>query len=596
MSKKQKPTPEQQQVIDNHILQCRGNYQFFAKHNHFIQNEANELVPMVLNDEQMIMEEIWADIRKAKRMVRLFVLKGRRQGLSTWYASRCHWMTSAKGRFKADENGVVRFTGVLKNQNVSIIAHDPKTTAYLFEMVKRLDANVQPELAQPKLKNNGYIIHFQSPENTGLDSTIMVGSADTKDPASGMMITHSHRSELSKWPAENVKSIMASLDNAIPRNQNTSVLNESTAKGQGNAFHTGFISCRYVYEVYQDTEQKPHWKMKVNEDSDPMNECSSVFIPWFVARKYRMEPVEGFKRTAEEEEWVKRYNLCDSQLQWYRWVLSNRCSGDRNTRSQEYPMNSREAFIASGTPSFDAEKVLHLRDLCTPPSARYDCLFTAGGQFISKPDGIVQVWKEPMQNTSYLISADVSEGLEHGDFSSVDVLDHFTGEQVACAHLKCSPYELAALMYHLGMRYNTAWLAPEKNNHGLTVVDELLRMEYPHVVQDRLAEPLSKGRRRFGWLTTTKSRPMILDNLKLVMSEPDPGIRCAGTYDEMLNFKRQRDGREEADSGTFDDRVMSIAIGKYLIKDLDPVVPPKRNFTPSSRASTSKKPNKRAWY
>lgn len=590
-----KPTEEQQKKLDEHFLRCHYDYPYFARTNHRIQDEDNELVPFILNDEQQVLEEIWADILKDNRLVRLFVLKGRKQGVSTWFASRGHWMITAKGKFK-ERDGKVYFDGLVKNQNMSVIAHDPKTTAYLFEMSKRLDAHVQPEIEQPKLKNNGYIIHFQNDTNTGLDSTIMVGSADTKDACSGMTLTISHRSELAKWPSENIKSLLTSLDNAMPAKRNTAVLNESTAKGLGGEFHSGFISCRYVYEVYQDENQNPHWKMHVNEDADPMNEYSSIFIPWFIARKYQMKVPEGFKRTLEEEKWVGKYNLSDEQLAWYRWSLPNRCGGDKGTRSQEYPMNAKEAFLASGTPSFDIPRVMHFKDLCRPPISRYDCLLSLG-QFVAKADGMLKVWKEPKQGCSYLISADVSEGLEHGDFDSADVLDHMTGEQVAHFHGKMSPYEYAALLYHLGMRYNEAWLVPERNNHGISVIQELERLEYPNIYVEMIVEPPNKPRKRWGWQTSSKSRPLILDNLKQVMMDEDPGIRCAETFDEMGNFKRQKDGREEADSGTFDDRVMSIAIGKHCIKTLPCIVAPSRNQTGGAvgKGRSKKRPSNRAW-
>lgn len=187
-----KITPQEQQVLDEHFLRCHFDYAYYAATNHKIQDENNELVSFVLNDEQAILEEIWLDIEQSGRLVRMYVLKGRKQGVSTWFTSRSHWMITAKGRFKEGPTST-EFIGLVKNQNMSVIAHDPKTTAYLFEMCKRIDENVQPELAQKKTKNNGYLIHFKDDENPknpdSLDSTISVGSADTKDFGSGMTLT-----------------------------------------------------------------------------------------------------------------------------------------------------------------------------------------------------------------------------------------------------------------------------------------------------------------------------------------------------------------------------------------------------------------------
>jgi len=595
-----KLTQQEQEALDNHFIRCHIDYPYFARTNHRIQDENNELVPFILNDEQKILEEIWSDIVKTGRMVRIYVLKGRKQGVSTWFTSRSHWMITARGKFKKEGNQI-NFVGLTKNQNMSVIAHDPKTTAYLFEMCKRIDENVQPELAQKKTKNNGYLIHFKDDENPSgpdsLDSTISVGSADTKDFGSGMTLTISHRSELAKWPAENIKSLLTSLDNAMPAGKNTAVLNESTAKGIGGEFHQGFTTCRYVYEVYQDENQEPHWKMEINEDADPMNEYSSVFIPWFIARKYRRAVPENFKRTAEEEDWVKRYNLSDEQLSWYRWAIPNRCGGDRATRRQEYPMNPQEAFISSGEPAFDVQTIMHLKELCDPPIARYDCLLS-NGQFITKADGTLKVWKEPEKSGNYVISADVSEGLAHGDFHSADVLEHDTGEQVAHYHGKMEPWEYASLLIALGNRYNEAWLVPEKNNHGQQVIQELIKADYPNIYMEMIEEPPNKPRKRFGWVTTgagDRKRQALVDHGKKLIYDGNPGINDPKTYEEMLNFKRQADGKERADNGTFDDCVMSWLIGQYVRESLPYATRTRKGPVDTGRGGNQKKPNPKAF-
>ena len=590
-----------QQALDAHYLRCLMDYAYFAETNHRIQSEDNELIPFVLNDEQKIVEEIIADIQKAGRLVRLWILKGRKQGISTYWTSRSHWLLTAKGKFKKDKNGNTTFAGIAKNQNAVIVAHDPKTTQYLYEMFKRLDANVQPELQQDKLKCNGYQIHYQNEARTGLDSTIMLGSADVSDFGSGMTLTIRHCSELAKFPAENVKSLLTSLDNTMPFNKNTYELNESTAKGIGNAFHRGFTGCRYVYTVFQDANQVPGWSLTINENADPMNIASSIFIPYFIASKYRMTPPEGFKRTLEEEEWRNKYNMSDEQIYWTRWCLANRCGGDKATRRQEYPQNALEAFVSSGEPAFDTETILRLKDLCEPPVARYDCLIS-NGQFISKADGAIKVWKEPVFSNNYVISADVSEGLAHGDFHSADVLEHDTGEQVAHYHGKMEPWEFASLLIAIGKRYNEAWLVPEKNNHGQQVIQELLKADYPNIYMEMIEEPPAKPRKRFGWVTTgsgDRKKQALIDNGKKIISEGNPGINDPLTYEEMLNFKRQADGKERADNGTFDDAVMSWLIGQYVRETLPYATRTRKtNSGPggSGRGGKKEKKSMKAWY
>jgi hypothetical protein len=599
-------TTAEQQALDAHYQRCGWDYSYFCQHNHMVQNKKNELVYFKLNEAQVILEEIWADIEKAGRRIRLFCLKGRKQGISTWFESRGHWMIVGKGKYRKNDKGGVDYLGPTKNTNMSIIAHDPPTTETLFGICKRLEENLHPEFVFPKAKNNEHIILYKDdkdPKNpASLDSSIVVGTANTQDFGSGMTLTISHRSELAKWPAENVKSLLLSLDNALPDHKNTAVLNESTAKGVGGEFHHGFVGCRYIYEVFQDKNQVAGWKMEINTDVNENNEYSRIFIPWFVTKEYARPPLADFKLTLEEKGWKEKYNLSDEQIQWYRWCLYNNCSGDKSLRAQEFPNCWQEAFISSGEPAFDTETILRLKDLCEPPIARYDCLIS-NGQFISKADGAFKVWKEPDLKSNYVISADVSEGLAHGDFHSADVLEHDTGEQVAHYHGKMEPWEFASLLIAIGKRYNEAWLVPEKNNHGQQVIQELLKADYPNIYMEMIEEPPAKPRKRFGWVTTgsgDRKKQALIDNGKKIISEGNPGINDPLTYEEMLNFKRQADGKERADNGTFDDAVMSWLIGQYTRETL-PYATRTRKVThgPGGKSKTGKgkkSPDKLAYY
>jgi len=593
-----KITLEEQAQLDAFFLKCHYDYQFFAATQQKIQTTENTLEPMKLWDEQLILEEIWLDIVKSGRLLRLWLLKSRRQGFSTWALSKSHWLITARGEFENTQEGL-KFKGLRKNQIMSVIAHDPRTTSFLFDVFKRMNDSVQPELRQKTTKNNGYLIHFKDEDDphgvVSLDSSVFMGSSDTADCGSGMGLTIVLCDELAKWPSENAKSLLTSLNNALSDSKNSVAFYISTAKGIGGEYYNGFNNCRYVYEVTQTKDQKPVWTMRINENSEAESQSSSVFVPWYTAKKYRMPVPSNFKRTEEEKRWQEKYNLSDEQIMWYRHCLVNRCAGDRAMRQQEYPFTAKEAFIGSGTPSFDLERLEHFRKLCEIPIARYDCLLS-GGQFISAKQGLLRVWEEPRRGTAYLISADVSEGLEIGDFDSADVIDHLTGIQVAHFHGKMSPFEYAQFLYYLGMRYNGAWICPERNNHGLSVVQELIRLEYENIYVEVIVEPPNKPRKRFGWLTTEKSRALVLDNLKQVATGEDPGIRCAETYEEMMNFKRQKDGREEADAGTFDDRVLSISIGKHLIKTLPCVVVRRKiQGDGTGRGSKQKKPDNKAF-
>ena len=189
-------------------------------------------------------------------------------------------------------------------------------------------------------------------------------------------------------------------------------------------------------------------------------------------------------------------------------------------------------------------------------------------KFVDNPEGHLSVWTMPVPGQAYLISADVAEGLEHGDFDSATVWNHMTKQEVAHFHGKMSPFKFAYVLESLGYMYNSAWLVPERNNHGISVIEKLMELEYPNIYVEMIPDPPHKARRRFGWVTSKKSRVLILDTLIEDVLNNSHGIKSKETFKEMLNFKTQNDGKIEADAGSFDDRVMDAAIGRYAMNTL----------------------------
>ena len=559
-------SPEIQQQFDDHVFNCMTSFEYYCLNCIKIQDEHTQLVPLKLNAVQRMLEEIWHDIVNAGRLIRLYILKSRRQTVSTWSTAKIFWLVAGTGR---------------KNQYATIIAHDPSTTSYLFEMQKRYYINLPPELTVSTKKNNAYMLHFQNNEGTGLDSIIQVGTADVKDFGSGQPSTFIIASELAKWPKQNTESLLVSLRQTLPNVKGTAEIIESTAKGVGGVFHKGFYDCRYVYEVFQDEHQKPYWKMTINLDADSLSAYSSIFIPWYISEKYRMPVSEDFIRTKEEEEWVKKYRVCDEQLMWYRWVLVNKCDKNPAIRAQEYPFNAAEAFMSSGASPFDLNRVYHFIGLCKDPIARY-LILTPDGQFVANPDGPCQVWVEPERHIPYLISADVAEGLSKGDFSTASVWNHHTGEEACHYHAKPDPYTYAEILYAMGKRYNWAMIVVERNKDGNSVIQRLVEMEYPNIYIEMIPDPPYKPRRREGWVTSEKSRHLIVNNLVRCFWQDDPGIQCKDTYKEMATFI-DNDGKPEAEAGAYDDRVLMTAIGKYVMATTDPIIVISHNYGKAKR-------------
>ncbi len=556
-----KPTPIEIEMVDDYLKYAPASLK--------IQTQTGQLVSFQFNEIQLILHEIAQDIENLTGLIRMLILKARREGVTTYWT----------GKFYHD-------TIFNRNRYSFIVTHEPDATDFVFKMVKRYYDNC---LWKPTTKyNNTTLLEFNNAAGTGLDSAFRVATANKKDVGSAQLIHNLLLSEMAKYPQGTVDDILNSILQCVPKEPGTRVIMESTAKGIGGEFHDRFWGARYIYEVYLD-RGKPKWKRSINPDADPNNTYARVFIPCYVFSKYQMDPEPGFKRTTSEhavygneQQLASLYGVNESFLAWRRDTIVNECRGKLSTFKQEYPMNAREAFLASGRPVFTPlDRLFERIKTCPKPIAYYDCI-TSIGQFTAKTpqmegetDGLLQVWEEPRPGVPYVVSADVSEGIEigkHTDFHSVDVIEQLTGKQVAHWHGKCEPIQLGILLSHIGMRYNAAWVVPERNNHGTAVVGKLAEIKYPNLYGEETPNPPHKPILRYGWLTKGgkmgDAKALVIDNLAELVGKNADGINCPDTLREMTTYKHNADGSMGAEEGCWDDRVMSYAIGQWVRRRL----------------------------
>lgn len=552
-------------------LKLWSDFESYAKYCLKIQTEDGRLVPFEFNEVQKLLYEIIKDIRKNGRLIRCVILKARREGVSTWVTGRFYWKTSMN-----------------KNRYAMIIAHEPEAKDFLFNMVKRYHIHCPPEFKPEDKYNNKAILEFNNINGTGLDSAIRVGCAGKEDFGSGMKIDFLHISELSKWDKNVATPLLTSVMQTVPFEPSSEIIIESTAKGIGGEFYDRYWKAKYRYEIFLDKNHKPTFRCVVNERADSFNEFNAIFIPYFVFEKYKLPVPDDFVLTEEEEKLIEIYNLTKEHIVWRRWCIANRCNGSIDIFKQEYPMNDTEAFLSSGAELFNSTKVLELRNNAPEPINTYEVNIGLR-EVIPDKNGKLKVWEEPSTNRKYILSADVSEGIisDTSDYSCVDVIDWHTGYQVAQWHGKITPDLLGLIIYTIGRRYNWALCVVERNSFGLLVINKLLEEGYPEIYVETHYEPPHKPKKKYGWTTTKNTKPVIIGNLMAEFSSNTHGIRCKETFDEMLTFKQTEDGQFEAEYGHFDDRVMSIAIAKYVrtilpLKELRPQRSIRmRNFEPN---------------
>lgn len=196
------------------------------------------------------------------------------------------------------------------------------------------------------------------------------------------------------------------------------------------------------------------------------------------------------------------------------------------------------------------------------------------GQFKESAKGRLIVFDKNIKqaNGSYVIGADVAEGLEQGDYSCAQILNRRTCEQVALWHGHCSPEEFGRILYDLGMFYNHAYLAPERNFHGYGVVNKLREKKYLRLYYDRdkgqeAIKKQSLGQKTYGWETNGRTKPIMIQTLASFITERHIKINDINTIDELITYVYDKDGQTGAMGGCFDDRVIALAIALQLYEN-----------------------------
>ena len=119
-------------------------------------------------------------------------------------------------------------------------------------------------------------------------------------------------------------------------------------------------------------------------------------------------------------------------------------------------------------------------------------------------------------------------------------------------------------MYCLGTYYNTALIGIEINFSSYPV-RELQRLAYPfQYMREKEDEITHRLEAKYGFKTTTSTRPLALAELATVVREEIDTINDIETLKEMLTFIKNDNGKAVAEQGKHDDNVMALAIAHYI--------------------------------
>lgn len=425
------------------------------------------------------------------------------------------------------------YTFSLCGDGATRLAHEIGKPSILIKNKKTLSSKGNSALTTEI--SNGYAwLRIRKIENAGV-KRVFDFEVDHCDHSYCSIHGASHNSEVAFWP--NAHEHFAGVVQCVPDAPGTEIILESTANGVGGKFHE-------------------MWQQAVNGESDYI----AIFVPWFWSQEYRKDAT-GLVPTKKERLMQKLYGVDAEQLAWRRAKVKEI---GQALCDQEYPYCWQDAFLASGRTVFDKDAMALALMETFKPKCR---MVLEKDKFVERDNGELRVWTKPKTGFRYVIGCDVAEGLEGGDYSCADVLEMPSGTQVAQWHGHTAPDILAKILVALGKWYNKAMIAVESNNHGFTTNICLRDTGYSNIyVQTALDDRGSsdKETRRLGFQTTRKSKKFIIDNLSALLRDGDHGICCKETIQECQTYVVLPDGSYGGQSGTNDDRVMSIAIANYL--------------------------------
>ncbi|MFI5088463.1 MAG: terminase [Terriglobales bacterium] len=393
------------------------------------------------------------------------------------------------------------------------VTHDMASAEELFRIVRRFLENLPERLRQGALETSrANVRQIVFPH---LDSEYRVETAADPNAGRGLTIRNLHCSEVARWPRDPAETL-ASLLAAVP--PDGEIVLESTPRGAGGCF----------YDQWQHAEEKGYVRH---------------FFPWWWEASYRREAVNVLPLSEEEEELTSKYGLEPAQIAFRREIQAE----FRGRFAQEYAEDAESCFLASGECLFDLEAIEQR-------------LATCGEPLQTRENERLLIWFPPNPGArgkrKWIIGVDPAGGGALGDYACAQVIERSSGMQ--CAELlgHFTPGELARRVAALGHEYGDALIAVERNNHGHAVLAHLNHgAGYPNLYEQK-GEP--------GWLTTTSSRPQMIENLAMMLAENPELFFSRRLLQECRTFVRHADATSGATGGAHDDCVLAMAIAQMV--------------------------------
>ncbi len=550
--------------------------------------ELSEMVPFRFNEAQVMLDERVRWFRDRRLPVRLWILKGRRAGIST-----------------GCEGYIYHDTTFNSNRISIILANHTKPAMNVFQMCVNFWRSTPPEW-RPKLPkkfgDNPPVDRFEFDE---INSRLYIATARSLEQYLGSGCSNLHATEVARYPE--AEEIFVSLRPALRKAEGSMFFGESTPRGMGNFFH------EQVMETIE-TQDKTRGEYGAFQ---------LLFIEWHRLIKSHSIPFDSmeqrmkFERSlnAEEKDLRRRFpHITLEMLKWRRGMMAGPPFNKvPELFDQEYPTDIETAFLSTGISAFardDIKRLLMFKrkplwqgdvywgtsDSANEIENDYDLVrrpqfLTRGGARASgfKPhsnEGIyenLRVYRWPRPGDRIAIGGDVGGGdpnTKGGDDSTLSVVvQHDIGqhELIMVWQGKINPVDFGILTAALAwaIRYKTGdnppplpaieWTGPGVSTNTYIDNKSLYTPMFRYFNPGVHKQPRSQ---HIGWESNYRMKKLMVNFLQQVVDKDDLDIPDHATITQMSAFKQFGPAGEEewGGEGMHDDLVSSLGIACALIR------------------------------
>jgi hypothetical protein len=620
--------------IQNEQLLCACSFPYWFFRYFFIKTKDGRITrPDVLEAQQIFMD-ILADLDAQQLPIILFILKARQLGISTIVEAIILWIAMHR-----------------KGSHTVISSAEEEKSIEMSDMVwialENLPLWMMPNItAQNKTKG---------PEFGDINSDILIQhGAMQKGISRGSTPIAAHVSEVAYYnnPVETIES---SLMNAMHENPRTFLALESTARRKGDWFNKTWLYNREAERTGRNKYTCLFLPWYVGRDKYPTKDWirnHPAPVPYQPSKPALLQAAKAqlYVRTTPllakhlGEKWVMpieqvwywefRYDEASrdemSLRSFYAEMAADEVTAFQSKKTQAFTMETLDRlkldisddYIDYALVGDGIDKRYHLKEYWS--SKRRISIDWQTMEGINRhcelipltrtPDDdtetfFVRIWEHPKKGYSYTIPTDTAGG-DGGDNSCIEVIRvGKSGEPCVQVCQLYSAYlpgiELPPFCAALGMYYGKgmdpipeAYQCPETQlgSGGDPIVHQLTKEGYTNIHRMRrydMAPKAGGGSNRLGWATTAWSKPLITQNMKMVLDYGWLVIKSQRTLDEIeaLELDETESGKVKYDhtAQSHDDSYMSLCIGYWCSHDEETLMSRKAGKRPTKKASLGEK-------